>query len=163
MHNMMQRKQIYDRNVFNCILEVGNEIQAKIVLTQVLRPKMKICSPAIYYGLSNDHRCNSSFIHHLLRPMMSTSFFMPPPLDAGGIMFSGCPSVRPKPEIPSFDLYKGLLVHPTNRNHFTACPSVRPYVRPSVRRGFRAFAGECMEGLAWNFICWCILTIFKTD
>ena len=36
------------------------------------------------------------------------------------------PSVRPKPEIPSFDLYMGPLVHPTNRNRFTACPSVRP-------------------------------------
>ena len=36
------------------------------------------------------------------------------------------PSVRPKPEIPSFDLYMGPLVHRTNRNHFTACPSVRP-------------------------------------
>ena len=56
--------------------------------------------------------------------------FMPPPLGAGGIMFSGCPSVRPsvrpKPEIPSFDLNMGPLVHPTNRNRFTACPSVRP-------------------------------------
>ena len=31
-----------------------------------------------------------------------------------------------KPEIPSFDLYMGPLVHPTNRNRFTACPSVRP-------------------------------------
>ena len=30
---MMQRKQIYDWNVFNYILEVGNEIQAEIVLT----------------------------------------------------------------------------------------------------------------------------------
>ena len=30
---MMQRKQTYDRNVFNCILEVGNEIQAEILLT----------------------------------------------------------------------------------------------------------------------------------
>ena len=30
---MMQRKQIYDRNVFNYILEKGNEIQAEIVLT----------------------------------------------------------------------------------------------------------------------------------
>ena len=88
---------------------------------------------------------------------------MPPPLGAWGIMFSGCLSVRPsvrlsvrpKPEIPSFDLYMGPLVHPTNRNRFTACPS--------VRRGFRAFAGECMEGLAWNFTCWCILTIFRTD
>ena len=61
--------------------------------------------------------------------------FMPPPLGAGGIMFSGCPSVRPsvrpKPEIPSFDLHMGPLVHPTNRNRFTACPSVRPSVRPS--------------------------------
>ena len=63
-------------------------------------------------------------------------------------MFSGCPtvrpSVRPKPEIPSFDLYMGPLVHPINRNRFTACPSVRP----SFRGGFRVFAGECMEGLA---------------
>ena len=56
--------------------------------------------------------------------------FMPPPLGAGGIMFSGCPSVRPKPEIPSFDLYMGPLVHPTNRNRFMACPSVCPSVRP---------------------------------
>ena len=69
------------------------------------------------------------------------------------------PSVRPKPEIPSFDLHMGPLVHPTNRNRFTACPSVRP----SVRRGFRAFAGERMEGMAWNFTCWCILTVFRTD
>ena len=33
MHSMMQRKQKYGRNVFNHILEVGNEIQAEIVLT----------------------------------------------------------------------------------------------------------------------------------
>ena len=78
---------------------------------------------------------------------------MPPPLGAGGIMFWVVrPSVRPKAKIPSFDLYMGPLVHPTNRYRFTACPSgrlsVRPSVRPSVRRGFRAFAGECMEGFA---------------
>ena len=47
------------------------------------------------------------------------------------------PSVRPKPEIPSFDLYMGPLVHPTNRNRFTACPSVRPSVRLSVRPSVR--------------------------
>ena len=45
-------------------------------------------------------------------------------------MFSGCPSVRPsvrpKPEIPSFDLYMGPLVHPTNHNRFTVCLSVCP-------------------------------------
>ena len=132
------------------------------------------------------------------------------------------PSVRPKPEIPSFDLYMGPLVQPTNRDHFTACPSVRPSVRlsvcPSVRPerfpgicrrthkgnslkfymlmyldhlqnwlvyghslliflilalfwlsetgqiwGFRAFSGERMKGMAWNFARWCILTTFRTD
>ena len=29
--------------------------------------------------------------------------------------------------------------------------------------GFRAFPGERMEGMAWNFACWCILTTFWTD
>ena len=51
---------------------------------------------------------------------------MPPPSGAGGITFSGCPSVRPKHEIPSFNLYMGPMVHLTNRNRFTACPSVCP-------------------------------------
>ena len=41
--------------------------------------------------------------------------------------------------------------------------TVLRHVRPSVRRGFRAFALERMEGMAWNFTCWCILTIFRTD
>ena len=36
-------------------------------------------------------------------------------------------------------------------------------VRPSVRRGFRAFAGEYMEGMVCNITCWCILTMFRTD
>ena len=45
-------------------------------------------------------------------------------------MFSGCPSVRPKPEITFFHLYMGPLVHPTNRDRFAACPSVRLSVRP---------------------------------
>ena len=58
------------------------------------------------------------------------------------------PSVRPKPEI-----------HPTNLYRFTTCTSVRP----SIRRGFRAFAGERTEGMAWNFACLCILTTFRTD
>ena len=26
--------------------------------------------------------------------------------------------------------------------------------------GFQAFPGEGMEGVAWYFACWCILTIF---
>ena len=68
-------------------------------------------------------------------------------------MFSDCPSVRPsvrpKPEIPSFDLYMGPLVHLTNHNRFTArpsvCPSVRLSVRPSVCPSVRPerFPGIC--------------------
>ena len=76
-------------------------------------------------------------------------FVMPPPLGAGGIMFSGCPSVRPKPEIPSFDLYMGRLVHPTNRNRFTTCPSVRLSVRPSVCPSVRP-SGEVSGHLPEN-------------
>ena len=34
---------------------------------------------------------------------------------------------------------------------------------PSIRRGFRAFTGERMEGMAWDFSCWCILTTFRTN
>ena len=31
--------------------------------------------------------------------------------------------------------------------------------RPSLRlRGFGAFYGECIERMAWNSVCWCILT-----
>ena len=70
--------------------------------------------------------------------------------------------LRPKPEIPSFHLYMGLLVHPANCDRFVVCPSVRPSVRPSIPKGFWAFAGECREGMAWNFACWCILTTFRS-
>ena len=29
--------------------------------------------------------------------------------------------------------------------------------------GFRAFPGECLQGMGWNFVCWCILTTTRTD
>ena len=29
--------------------------------------------------------------------------------------------------------------------------------------GFRTFLGERIKGMAWTFVCWCILTIFKTN
>ena len=41
-------------------------------------------------------------------------------------------------------------------------PSIRSSVCRSVRRGFRAFAGERMEEMAWNVSRWCILTTFRT-
>ena len=72
----------------------------------------------------------------------------------------------------------GLSVHPSKASnnlfspvHGSIGPSDIPWpfcgmhmsVRPSVRRGFRAFAGERMEGMVWNFACWCILGTFRTD
>ena len=84
---------------------------------------------------------------------------MPPPLGAGSIMFSGCPSVRPSVRSLKYPLLTCTWVRWSTRPTVTILQHVRPSVRlsirpsvhPSVRRGFRAFAGECMEGLAWNF------------
>ena len=115
-------------------------------------------------------------------------FVMPLPIGTGGIMFSGCPSVRPSREIPSFHLYMGSLVHPTNHDRFEACPEIlhadvswppSELIRLWSRSvdfppfgtnltgqiwGFRAFPRERVEGfMAWNFACWCILTTFRTD
>ena len=55
-----------------------------------------------YYGLSNDHWCNSSSIHHLLQLMMSTSFLKKNKLrHNGSVVFAkmpqmcrGCPDVN---------------------------------------------------------------------
>ena len=59
------------------------------------------------------------------------------------ICLSARPSVCPKPEIPSFDLYMGPLVHPTNRDRFTTCPFVRPSISLSVRP--ERFPGICQR------------------
>ena len=146
---------------------------------------------------------------------------MPPPLGAGGIMFSGCPSVRPSvrpseawntlfwpvhgsvgPPDQPLPFY-GMSVRPS------VCPSVRPERFPGICRrthggnglkfymlmyldhlqnwlvyghnlfiflilalfwlsetgqiwGFRAFSGERIEEMAWNFARWCILTTLRT-
>ena len=55
-----------------------------------------------YYGLSNDHRCNSSSIHHLLRLIMWTFFFFLKTFRHNGSavfgkmpqMCRGCPDVN---------------------------------------------------------------------
>ena len=59
-----------------------------------------------------------------------TSFFMPLPLGAGGIMFSGCPSVR----LSVWSLKYPLLTCTWVRwsTWPTVTMSVRPYVSPSV-------------------------------
>ena len=106
-------------------------------------PKYMPCfyHPSLYDAISHDSSPFWPLLSHSWDMIsynwwMNFDIFMPPPLGAGGIMFSGCssvhPSVRPKPEIPSFDPYMGLLVHPTNCDRFTTCPSVCPSLRLSV-------------------------------
>ena len=135
-----------------------------------------------FLRLDYSGKWHSHVFLHEINPnivVVISSFVMPPPLGAGGIMFSGCPSVPPsiRPSVRSlkYPLLTCTWVRWCTRPTVTVLRhvrlsvrpsvrlSVRPSVRPSVRRGFRAFAGECMEGLAWNFTCWCILTIFRTD
>ena len=145
------------------------------------------------------------------------SIIMPPPLGAGGIMFSGCPSVRPSVRSLKYPLLTCTWVRWSTRPTVTVLRHVRP-VRPSVPPerfpgicwrthrenglkfymlvyldhlqnwlvyglglliflilalfwlsetgqiwGFRAFPGERMEEMAWNFASWCILTTIRTD
>ena len=140
--------------------------------------------------------------------------FMPPPLGAGGIMFSGCPSVRPSEAWNNLFSPVHGSVGPSDQPWpfcgMSVCPSVRPERFPDICRrthggnglkfcmlmylghlqnwldyghgvliflllaslwlsemgqiwGFRAFPGERIVGMAWNFACWCILTTFRTE
>ena len=66
---------------------------------------------------------------------------MPPPLGAGGIMFSGCPSVRPSEAWNTlFWPVHGFVAQPYQRWPFYGM-SVRPSVRLSVRP--ERFPGNC--------------------
>ena len=53
----------------------GNAIAQSPRKMSELKRYFKYQCYTIFNGLSNDHRCNSSFIHHLSRLMMSTSLF----------------------------------------------------------------------------------------
>ena len=145
-------------------------------------------------------------------------FFMPAPLGAGGIMFSGCPSVRPSPRssVRPSEAWNTLFppvhgsVGPSDQLWTFCGMSARPERFPGICRrthwgnglklcmqmylghlqnwlvygdgllifllleplwlskpgqiwGIRAFSGEPIEEMAWNFACWCILITFKTD
>ena len=58
-------------------------------------------------------------------------FFMPPPLGAGGIMFSGCPSVRLSVRSLKYPLLTCTWVRWSTRPTVTVLRHVRPSVRPS--------------------------------
>ena len=86
------------------------------------------------------------------------TLIMPPTLGAAGIMFSGCSSARPSEAWNTLFLPVHGSIGPSDQPWPFCGMSVRPSVCPSVRRGFRAFPRERMEGIAWNFACWCILS-----
>ena len=88
---------------------------------------------------------------------------MPPPSGAGCIMFSGCPSIRPSEAWNTLFPPVHGSVCPSNQPWLFRGMSPHPSVHPSIWRVFWAFAGELMEGITWNFACWCILSTFRTD
>ena len=93
---------------------------------------------------------------------------MLPPLGAGGIMFSGCPSVRPSEAWNTLIWPVHGSVGPPDQSWpfygMSVCPSVHLSVRPSVRpERFPGICGRTHWGNGLKFICWCILTIFRTD
>ena len=59
--------------------------------------------------------------------------FMPPPLDARGIMFSGCPSVHPSVRSLKYPLLTCTWVRWSTRWTVTVLRHVRPSVCPSLR------------------------------
>ena len=81
--------------------------------------------------------------------LLINEVIMPPPLGAGGIMFSGRPSVRPsvrlsiRPSVRSlkYPLLTCTWVRWSTRPTVTVLQHVRPSVRPSVRP--ERFPGIC--------------------
>ena len=85
----------------------------------------------------NQQNCNiinssapGQYDHHFGKPHFHLHFYASAFRRRRHYVFglSFCRSVCPKPEIPSFDMYMGPLVHPTNRDCFRACPLVCPSV-----------------------------------
>ena len=112
-------------------------------------------------------------------------YFMPLPLGAGGIMFSGCincPSVRPSVCPERFLgicwrthrwnglkfcmlMYLDHLQNGLDYGHGLLIFVLLAQVWLSETGqiwGCQAFPGERMEGMGWNSACWCILTTFRT-
>ena len=71
--------------------------------------------------------------HYLFSLPFYRLIFMPPPLGAGGIMFSGCPSVRPSVRSLKYPLLTCTWVRWSTRPTVTVLRHVRPSVYRSVR------------------------------
>ena len=116
-------------------ISYSNQVHVKLIVKQLLLTGLSKFSTNWVLSRGQGKRSNRK---GAMVRLIVTNVFMPPPLGARGIMFSDCPSVRPsvrpKPEITSFHLCMGPLVHPTNRDRFAACPSVRPERFPGICR-----------------------------
>ena len=86
-------------------------------------------------------------------------FFMPPPLGTGGIMFSGCPSVRLSVRSLKYPLLTCTWVRWSTRPTVTVLRHVRPSVRPSVCPSVRLerFPGICRRTHRGNGLKFCTL------
>ena len=146
---------------------------------------------------SNFRRCVACKGYCKIPNFDCLAIFMPLPLGAGGIMFSGCPSVRPsvtewqlrsnspktsvRPErfpgiclrmhggislkfymLMYLDHLQNWLVYGHGLLIFLILALFWLSETGQIW-GFRAFPRERMEGMAWNFARWCILTTFRTD
>ena len=96
------------------------------------------------------HNMSSDWIS-LYANIIDISIFviMPPPLGAGGIMFSGCPSVRPSVRSLKYPLLTCTWVRWSTRPTVTVLRHVRPSVCPSVRLSVRP-SGEVYGQLPEN-------------
>ena len=87
--------------------------------------------------------------------MVHCGIFMLPPLGAGGIMFSGCPSVRPSVQSPKYLLSTCTWVRWSVRPTVTVLRHVRPSVCPSVRP--ERFPGICRRTHGGSGLKFCML------
>ena len=101
---------------------------------------------------SSNEKTTDMFIFHFVNMI-----FMPLP---EALCFRVvCPSVHPS-------VACNTLFPPV---HGSVFPSEQPWpfsgmsVHPSVWRDFWALARKCIEGIAWDLACWCILATFRTN
>ena len=111
---------------------------------------------SIIYGRYHAHiEISIKYVTDVLCWCEADNIFVPPHLGTGGIMFSGCPPDAANTLFPP--------VHGSVGPSDQPWPFFGPSIRLYIWIGFRAFLGECIEGMAWNVACGCILTSFGNN
>ena len=132
------RWPVNERRVLNVALHINNE---------QIATNPEVC----FWNLRTQEHCNNRNLSKYLADditllcvewnwfkdihLLISDHFMPPPLGAGGIMFSGSPSVRPSVRSLKYPLLTCTWVRWSSRPTVTVlqhvCPSVRLSVHPS--------------------------------